>query len=299
MTADAAITASLSRARARHFGRLGPLGLVAACVILVAVVTAVVGPFITPHDPNTADLSMAFVGPSADHWLGFDGQGRDLLSRLVAGSRSSLLGPMVVVGLSMTVGLGVALTSTWFGGWLDSIVAAVLEIMFSFPGILLAMLAAAVFGAGPTTAVLALSVAYVPYAARVLRSVALAERGKPYVQALEIQGFHAAWICLRHIVPNMVPIVVAQATLFFGYAMVDLAILSFFGLGVQFPDADWGVMVGTGQPGVLQGYPAEAFAAGGCVVLLVIAFNVLGERLADGTSHSPQRRFRLGRRERP
>ncbi len=274
--------------RAQGWGVLGTTCLV---IIGLAIAVAVFGPILTSQDPNASDLARAFGEPSSSHPLGFDGQGRDLFTRLVVGARSSLLGPLAIVVISMSIGTAVAISCAWFGGWFDSAVSACLEVMFSFPGILLAMLAAAVFGAGLWTAVLALAVAYVPYAARLLRSVALTERRKPYVQALEVQGASALTICLRHLIPNMTPLITAQATLFFGYAMVDLAVVSFFGLGVQFPDADWGVMVGTGQTGVLQGYPFESLSAGLLIVALVVSFNVVGEKL--GVERAPRERRRV------
>lgn len=266
----------------------GPLGTICVTIIGLAIAVAILGPILTSQDPNASDLARAYAAPSPDHLLGFDGQGRDLFTRLVVGTRSSLLGPLAIVAISMAIGTAVAISCAWFGGWFDSATSACLEVMFSFPGILLAMLAAAVFGPGLWTAVLALSVAYVPYAARLLRSVALTERRKPYAQALEVQGASGFTICLRHLIPNMAPLIAAQATLFFGYAMVDLAVVSFFGLGVQFPDADWGVMVGTGQTGVLQGYPFESLSAGLLIVALVVSFNVIGERL--GQERAPRER---------
>lgn len=271
--------------------RWGLLGWVSFAVIGLGLVVAVAGPLLTSQDPNDSDLSRSFMAPAPGHPLGFDSQGRDLLARLLVGTRSSLLGPLGVVVLSMGVATMVAIACAWLGGWFDSFVSATLEVMFAFPGILLAILAAAVFGPGLRTAVLALSVAYVPYAARLLRSTALSERRKPYVQALEIQGASATAICLRHLVPNMLPLITAQATLLFGYAMVDLAILSYFGLGVQFPDADWGVMVGSGQTGVLQGYPAESLLAGFLIVALVVSFNVVGERMSAAVPRRRARRF--------
>jgi peptide/nickel transport system permease protein len=117
--------------------------------------------------------------------------------------------------------------------------------------------------------------------ARVLRGAALKERSQPYVAALEVQGASAPVICLRHLVPNMLPLIVAQATILFGYAMVDLAAISFLGLGVQPPNPNWGVMISENQSGIMQGYPLPALAAGVCIVAVVIAVNVLGERLFD------------------
>ncbi len=164
---------------------------------------------------------------------------------------------------------------------MDSGISIVMDILFAFPGILLAVLAAAVFGPGLTAAALALAVAYTPYIARVLRSAAVRERAREYIAAGEVQGLSAWAICTRHLVPNVAPLIVSQGTLLFGYAMVDLAAISFIGLGVQPPQADWGVMVATGQPGVLQGYPAESLSAGLCIVAVVVAVNLLGERLSQ------------------
>ncbi len=259
---------------------MGRLGTVSAAVIVVAAVLALLGPLLAPHDPKASSLSLAFVGPEPSHPLGFDSQGRDIFSRLLAGARSSLLGPLAVVALATTVGVLLAVVSAWRGGWVDSGVAAVLDVVFAFPAILLGVLATIVLGPGLLAASIALSIAYTPYVARVVRSAALRERGQPYIAALEVQGLPAPAICVRHLIPNVLGLVTAQATILFGYAMVDLAALSYIGLGVQAPQADWGVMVAEGQSGVLQGYPAESLAAATCIVVLVIAFNLLGERLS-------------------
>jgi peptide/nickel transport system permease protein len=255
--------------------------MLSAAVLLVAVVAAVIGPYVTPNDPNLPNLSLDFVGPTGGHLLGYDTQGRDVFSRLLAGAQSSMLGPLAVVVLSIALGVLLALIAAWRGGNLDSVISSVLDILFAFPAILLAVLATAVFGAGLTAAALALAVAYTPYVARVLRGAALRERSRPYVAALEVQGASAASICLRHLLPNMGALIVAQATILFGYAMVDLAAISFLGLGVQPPTANWGVMIQENQSGILQGYPLPALSAGIVIVVVVIAVNLLGERLFE------------------
>jgi peptide/nickel transport system permease protein len=257
----------------------GIAGMVSAVVIAVATVLAVFGPLIAPYNPELPSLGLAFVGPTGGHLLGFDFEGRDVLSRLIAGTQSSMLGPLAVVAGAMALGTAIAVVAAWRQGLADTVISSGLDVLFAFPGILLAVLAAAVFGAGLTAASVALAIAYMPYVARVLRGAALKERGQPYVAALEVQGSSATSICLRHIVPNMLPLIVAQATIMFGWAMVDLAAISFLGLGVQPPAPNWGVMISENQPGILQGYPLPALAAGLCVVGVVIAFNVLGERL--------------------
>lgn len=286
MSAAIGITSRLA-ASVRRRGALGLLrstgvaGLASAAVIAVATVLAIFGPLLAPYNPELPSLGMAWVGPAGGHLLGYDFEGRDVLSRLLAGAQSSMIGPLAVVAGSMLLGTVIAVIAAWRQGPLDTVISAGLDIVFAFPGILLAVLAAAVFGAGLTAASVALSIAYMPYVARVLRGAAMKERGQPYVAALEVQGASGRSICLRHIVPNMLPLIVAQATIMFGWAMVDLAAISFLGLGVQPPAPNWGVMISENQPGILEGYPLPALAAGLCIVAVVIAFNVLGERLFE------------------
>jgi peptide/nickel transport system permease protein len=258
---------------------IGPLGIASAVVIVVAIIAAVAGRWLAPDNPDLPNLSLSFVGSTAGHLLGYDFEGRDVLSRLLAGAATSMLGPIAVVCMSMAGGTLLALAAAWRRGITDAVISSGLDILFAFPGILLAVLAAAVFGAGLWAAAIALAVAYMPYVARVLRGAALKERSQPYVAALEVQGASGTAICLRHIVPNVLPLIVAQGTIMIGYAMVDLAAISFLGLGVQPPTPNWGVMISENQVGIPQGYPLPALAAGICIVLVVVAFNVLGERL--------------------
>lgn len=259
----------------------GSAGIASAVVIALATFVAVFGRFLAPHDPNLGQLSYSYVGPVGGHALGFDGQGRDVLSRLLAGATTSMLGPLAVVVICIVAGTVLAVSAAWRRGAYDAFVSSGLDFLFAFPGILLAILAATVFGAGLVAASLALSVAYTPYVARVLRGAALRERSQQYVAALEVQGASAVSICVRHLIPNMLPLIVAQATILFGYAMVDLAAISFLGLGVQPPNPDWGVMISENQSGVVQGYPLAALAAGISIVAVVVAFNILGERLYE------------------
>ena len=250
-------------------------------VIVAATFVAVAGPLLAPYNPDLPQLSQFFVGPTPEHLLGFDAQGRDVFSRLLVGARSSMIGPVAVTLICMTLGSLLAVTAAWRGGAYDAVISSGLDIVFAFPGILLAVLAAAVFGAGLVAPVLALSVAYTPYVARVLRGAALRERAQQYVAALEVQGASSIAICLRHLIPNMLHLIVAQATTLFGYAMVDLAAISYLGLGVQPPSANWGVMVSENQQGIIQGYPIAPLTAGLCIVVVVVAFNLLGERLYE------------------
>ncbi|MFE5699935.1 ABC transporter permease [Rhodococcus koreensis] len=260
---------------------VGWLGYTSAAIIVLAAVIAVFGPLLAPYPPNQSDLAHAFVGAGPAHPLGYDSQGRDILSRLLVGARSSMLGAFVVIALAMVAGTVLAVTAAWRGGWVDSVTSSGSDLVFAFPGLLLAVLAAAVFGPSQWSAALSLAVAYTPYVARIVRGAAIRERSLPYIEALEVQGRGAWAICVRHIVPNIAPMLVAQGTILFGWAALDLAAISFLGLGVQPPQADWGVMVSEGQTGVLQGFPAESLAAGTALVLVIVAFNILGERLND------------------
>ena len=259
----------------------GPIGLASAAVIAIAIFVTIFGPLIAPSDPYLGQLANSYVGPQPGAPLGFDGEGRDVLSRVLVGARTSMLGPMFVVILCITAGALLAVWTAWARGAVDAVVSSALDILFAFPGILLAILATAVFGKGLTAATIALAIAYTPYVARVLRGAALRERSLLYISALEVQGASPLSICFRHLIPNMVPLILAQATTLFGYAMVDLAAISFLSLGVQPPYPDWGVMVSESSSGVVQGYPLPALAAGLCIVAVVIASSLLGQRLHE------------------
>jgi peptide/nickel transport system permease protein len=248
------------------------------CVLVVCV--ALAAPWLAPYDPNAVDPLNAYAPASPQHLLGTDDLGRDLLSRLIHGARTSLAGPLIVVLVAGTVGSTLAITAAWFGGWFDNLISRALDVLFAFPGLVLAITVAALFGTGFVTPVVALSLAFVPVIARVMRAAALRERSLPYIDALRVQGFSSWHICLRHLLPNLAPLLVVQAAIGFGYAMIDLASISFLGLGLQPPAADWGLMIANGQPSILAGYPQQSIAAAVAVVVTVVAFTALAERLA-------------------
>jgi len=256
------------------------IAVVAAGICAALVVAAIFAPLIAPHQPDAIDAAAINHGPSAGHLLGTDSLGRDVLSRLLYGARLSLLGPALVMLLSTTLGTAVAIAGTWFGGAFDRITARLLDILFAFPSILFAVLAVVAFGTGLIAPVIALSIAYTPYIARVIRSAAIHERQLPYVEACQLLGFSSWRTAVNHLLRNVRLLIVAQATITLGYALLDLAAISFIGLGVQPPTADWGVMVSEGDSALLNGYMSESLAAGAVIVLTVVAFNVLGERLA-------------------
>jgi peptide/nickel transport system permease protein len=259
----------------------GPLHLLCLGFAALVVLAALLAPWLAPADPNAVDLGAALAGPSPDHLLGADAAGRDTLARLLLGARTSLLGPLGVVVFSTVAGIVIGTLAAWRGGWLDSVLSRSTELVFAFPGLLLAVLIVSVYGEGLLAPVLALAIAYLPYVSRLTRSLVLAERMRPYVSAYQVQG-HSAWqICRRHVIPNIAPVVLAQSAINFGYALMDLAGLSFLGLGVPALTPDWGRMVFDGQTAIQHGYPLSAVLPCAAVVLTVVAFNVVGERWAD------------------
>ncbi|WP_326707108.1 ABC transporter permease [Streptomyces cyaneofuscatus] len=279
MTAVLTRRPGLGRIKVRSAG--APLHAFCLAFVALVVLAALFAPWLAPHDPNAVDLSQALAGTTADHPLGADAAGRDTHSRLLVGARASLLGPLGVVAFSTVLGVAVGMAAAWRGGWLDSVLSRSTELVFAFPGMLLAIIVISVYGEGLLAPVIALAVAYLPYVSRLTRSLVLAERMRPYVSAYQVQGHSPLAICLRHILPNIAPVVLAQATINFGYALMDLAGLSFLGLGVPPLTPDWGRMVFDGQTAIQHGYPLSAVLPCVLIVLTVVAFNVVGERWAD------------------
>ncbi|MFF7284367.1 ABC transporter permease [Streptomyces griseorubiginosus] len=242
---------------------------------------AVAAPLLAPYDPGQTDILAAAQGPSSQHWFGTDSVGRDIFSRVLYGARLSLLGPMLVVIIATTVGTALAIAAVWFGGWFDRVLTRVFDIAFAFPPLLLAVLSVVLFGPGLTAPVAALAVAYTPYIARVVRSAALRERHLPYIESCTLAGLSGPRICARHILPNVLALVRAQAVTSLGTSLVDLGAISFIGLGIQPPSAEWGLMVSDGRTALLNGSPQESLAAGFMIIITVVSFNMLGERLAE------------------
>ncbi|MFF2276830.1 ABC transporter permease [Agromyces sp. NPDC058126] len=264
--------------------RLRPAGItfgIALGIVSVMTLAAIFAPFIAPYPPDQLDFAAVNAGPSAAHWLGTDALGRDLLSRLIFGARTALLGPLLVVIGSTIIGMLLGLLAGWRGGWIDSVLGRVFDVLFAFPSLLLAIMAVALFGKGLVAPVIAMSIAYAPFVARLTRALVKAERTRPYVSAYRVQGFSGPWIALRRVLPNVTPIVGAQSTLNFGYVLAELAGLSFLGLGVQPPTPDWGAMINEAQPGIVGGFFLPAIVPAVAVVLVVVAVNIIGEELSE------------------
>ncbi|MEV5080263.1 ABC transporter permease [Streptomyces sp. NPDC056159] len=266
--------------RLRVLGQ-GPLFTAAVLLLGVLVAVAVFAPLLAPYDPDALDLPATLAGSSIDHLLGADQSGRDVLSRLLYGARSGLLGPLLVVGVSTLLGILVGVAAAWRGGWADAVLSRSMDLVFSFPGLLVAIMFVAVTGPGMTAPVVAMAVAYTPYVGRLVRSIARQEKARPYIESYLVQGWSGWTICVRHLLPNIAPTVLAQSAINFGYALMDLAALSFLGFGVQPPTADWGAMINEGEGALLQGAMLPALAPSVCIVLAVVAFSIVGEGIAD------------------
>ena len=252
-------------------------------VIVLAIVTlaAILAPWISPYDPDAVDFAAFYALPSSAHWFGTDALGRDILSRIIHGGRTALVGPLLVVVFSTILGILLGLLAGWRGGWIDAVLGRVFDVLFAFPSLLIAIMAVALFSKGLVAPVIAMSIAYAPFVARLTRSLVAAERTRPYVAAYRVQGFSAPWIALRRVLPNVVPIIGAQSTLNFGYVLAELAGLSFLGLGVQPPTADWGGMINEAQAGVAAAQFLPAIVPAVVVVIVVVAVNIIGEELSD------------------
>ncbi|MDF2573706.1 MAG: transporter permease [Agromyces sp.] len=267
--------------RAPRVRRANATLLMAVGVVAVMALAAIFAPVMAPYDPDEVDLSAFYASPSTAHWLGTDGLGRDILSRLMHGARTALLGPLLVVVASTVLGILLGLLAGWRGGWIDAVLGRLFDVVFAFPSLLIAIMAVALFGKGLVAPVIAMSIAYAPFVARLTRSLVASERSRPYVAAYRVQGFGGPWIAVRRVLPNVTPIIGAQSTLNFGYVLAELAALSFLGLGVQPPTADWGAMINESQSGLIGGHFLPAIAPAVAVVIVVVAVNVIGEELSD------------------
>jgi peptide/nickel transport system permease protein len=257
--------------------------LIAICVVVLAVMAVLVllGPALAPQSPSAVNLEAALQGPSLSHFFGTDATGRDVFSRVLAGARPSILGPVLIAVGATGIGTLVGVVAAWRRGVSDALLSRGMEILFAFPGLLMAMMAVAILGRGLTAPVVALIIANTPWVARVVRSAALRERSLPYVAAASVEGFSGATICVRHVLPNISRTIWAQLVLTFTYGMTDLLAINFLGLGVQPPTPDWGVLVNEGESSIFQGAPWETLFASLAIVLTIVAATALSTRLGE------------------
>ncbi|MFI0350235.1 ABC transporter permease [Actinomadura sp. 9N407] len=275
------LTVPALRARNARRRRHRPLSLLLAIGFLLAVITAaVLAPLLAPHSPDATSLLNSLAPPGSEgHLLGTDSAGRDVLSRLMHGARLSLLAPLGVVLLSGVLGTAIGLLAARAGGWADAVLSRGMDIVFAFPSLLLAMLVVAVVGPGLTGPICALAVSYTPFVGRLVRSMALQEGVRPYMDGYRVMGFGEVWVTVRHLLPNILPALIAQSALTFAHALMDLAALSYLGLGVRPPDADWGSMLSQSQSAILAGAPWSGLIPGIAILLTVVSVNLLGEHI--------------------
>ena len=253
---------------------------VGGVIVAVAVLAALIGPIVAPFDSASQDLALRLDGPSLRHWFGLDELGRDILSRVLAGARISMLVGLVVVSISSTVGVAVGAVAGYFGGRVDEILSRAIDILMAFPGLLLAIAMVAVLGPSLFNVVFALSlIGWVGYA-RLVRGQVLRARELEFVQAARALGASTPRILVRHVIPTTLPAVTVQATLGMGGAILAEASLSFLGLGVQPPTPSWGTMLNYGRIHLLDAPHLTVFP-GLAIAVLVLGFNFLGDGLRD------------------
>jgi peptide/nickel transport system permease protein len=262
--------------RVRH----NPKALIGGSIVIFLIVVALLAPLLAPKDPTDGELSDSLATPGQGYVLGADKNGRDVLSRLIYGARTALGGAILVVLISEVIGVPIGVWAAYRGGWVDETVTRVWDMLLSFPPLLIAFAAVAAFGPGLPKAALALGILYVPFIARVVRSVTLVQKEMAYTEAARALGYGQGRIIFRHILPNCVSPIIVVSSIDIAYAMLDLAALSYLGLGVQPPTADWGTMLSEGQL-VLLTTPHLALAAGLSIVFAVLGFNLLGDGLRD------------------
>ncbi len=266
------------RARWRRSGR-SPLFL-AACLALAALVGAgLLADLVAPYSPTAVDAPQVFRGPSASHPFGTDRFGRDVLTRILYGIRVSLGIAGASILAAVTVG-GVLGLLAGFGRGADQALGRVMDVFFAFPPILLAIGIAAVLGAGPGTAVVAIAVVYTPFFFRVVRASVLAEAAQVYVEAAEALGAGRVAVLVRHILPNAVSPIIVQTAVCLSYAILIESALSYLGVGVQPPSPSWGAILNEGKE-FLALAPWVSLFPGGVIVLAVLAFNIIGDGLRD------------------
>jgi peptide/nickel transport system permease protein len=253
---------------------------VGSLIVALTVFAALAGPWLMPNDPAAQELSRRLEGPSLAHPFGLDELGRDILARIIAGARISLLVGLSVVGVSSTLGMLLGSIAGYVGGRLDDAISRVMDVLLAFPGILLAIALVAVLGPSLGNVILALSViGWVGYA-RLVRAQALRAREFEFVQAARALGASPGRIMSRHVLPTALPAVVVQATLGMAGAIIAEAALSFLGLGVQPPTPSWGTMLDAGRSHLFDA-PHLTIFPGLAIALLVLGFNFLGDGLRD------------------
>jgi peptide/nickel transport system permease protein len=258
----------------------GPSTIIALAVILAFAATAILAPWIAPFDPLAQSIIKINKPPSATNWLGTDQFGRDVVSRLIWGSRNSLILGILAPVLAAIVGTTLGVIAGYFGGVLDRVISRLVDLLISFPELLLAIIVAAALGGGFWNVVIVLATAFVPGFARVARAQTLAVKQEPYIEAATAIGVTTPVIILRHVVPNIAAPIVVLMTLWTASAIRLEASLSFLGLGTQAPNPSWGNIIRDGLNN-LFGSPWPIVSAGAAITCVVLSFNLFGDAMRD------------------
>lgn len=254
--------------------------LIGGYFLIFVVLAAIVGPFLTQHDPTVVDYSSKLLKPSADHWFGTDHNGRDIFTRIIHGMRLTLSVGFISVILGAAFGIILGVISGYYGGKWDSVIMRITDIMLAFPGLLLALAIVSVLGKSLFNVIIAVSIFSVPTFARIVRGSTLAVRKLEYIDAMRSLGATDSRIIFKHILPNITSPIIVQATLRIAIAILTASGLSFLGLGAQPPTPEWGAMLNDGRNYITQ-HPHVALFPGLSIVLVVVAFNLLGDGLRD------------------
>lgn len=280
-----------SRSLAKAFAGVRSSTLASAGLVIIGffALLAIFAPLVAPHDPYTTDLEATYQPPSWRHPFGTDNVGRDVFSRVIYGSRIAFSITVLVVALELAVSVPLGLLSSYIGGAFDEAVMRVMDMIIAIPHLLLAIVIVAMLGPGMRNSIMAISISYMPMLARLVRSVVLSIKEEPYIEACRVLRFGSVRIVFGHVLPNIVSVIIVQLSLDLGYALIDMAALSFIGLGVQPPRASWGAMLALGKAYLLHS-PWMTIFPGICIALLVFGFNLFGIGL--GNILNPRRRAR-------
>ncbi|MDR2935325.1 MAG: ABC transporter permease subunit [Candidatus Adiutrix sp.] len=257
-----------------------PSAVAGGGIVLFMALMAVLAPWLAPYDPNALNLAARLQAPSLAHWFGTDEMGRDLLSRVVFGARVSLVIGLVVIILAGGLGTLAGASAGYLGGRFDNVVMRVMDVILSFPSLVLAMALAAALGPSLKNAILAVAFTQVPKFARLARGEALNIRERLFIKAARVSGFSAPWIITRHVIPNCLATIMVLATLTVGETILVAASLSFIGLGAQPPTPEWGAIISVGRKFLLDQWWYPTFP-GLFIVLTVVGYNILGDALRD------------------
>lgn len=256
-------------------------GIFGGCIVICVLAIALFAPLLIPDTWATQmDMRARLAGPSLAHPLGTDQLGRDLMYRVLLGAQTSILIAGTAVLMSLVIGLPLGVVSGYFGGWIDNVLMRLVDTLLAFPALLLALTISAVLGPNLTNTIIAIGVAFTPYLARIIRGEALRVAQMPYVEAARAAGTPDGWMILRHVLPNIMPPIIVQATISLAFAILAEAGLSFLGLGTQPPDASWGLMIQASRD-YLDIAPWTALVPGAAVAVTVLGLNMFGDVLRD------------------